>query len=107
MIFRSKADVDLSKVVDVIVRAVIRELHPGNNNPDPRTAGADPIDHFLQVAFDLVDTRDAERVVNPELEHEDINSPFQVRRQSGQSSASCAARLAHIDDFVIETGATE
>ena len=58
----------------------------------------------MKIGYDLIDRHAEERVVDPELENEDVDLAFEVRGEAGESASGRAAALTGIDDLELQTG---
>jgi hypothetical protein len=72
VLFRKRGK-DRPERPDVVLARIIRELHAGDDDRRGRLPGPHLVDDRLEIAADLIDGNAAKRVVDSELENEDID----------------------------------
>src|SRR5207248_10402605 len=100
-IFRREIGVDLPKRENVFVGGVIWQLHSGDDDARIRIPRFYHVDDRLKIVPDLCDWHAAERVVDSELENEDVDLGFEMRGQTLQSARRRSAALARVRDFEV------
>src|SRR5207237_7558212 len=99
VIFRCEIGVNLSESENVIVRAVVWQLHSGNDDSHVRILRFHLVDDRLQIISNFHNRRAAKSVVNSELENKDVDLVFEMCGQTLQPAGSCSAALAGVRDF--------
>src|SRR5205085_7097038 len=65
------------------------------------------IDNFLKIVPNLCNRHAPKGVIDPELDEEDVDLTFEMRRQTLPSAGGCAAALARVGNLVIQTRFTQ
>ena len=67
VVFCREIDIHLSERADVVIRGIVRQLHPGNDDAGVRIALLHPIDDLLEILPNLFNRNSKEGVVYSQL----------------------------------------
>jgi hypothetical protein len=99
-----KVNVHSTEGSHVVVGRVIRQLHAGNNDSHVWVALLYLVDDRLKILSNLFNRHSAEGIVYSQLENEDIDSTFEVRRKPEQPAFRGPPAGAGVSEFEIQTG---
>src|SRR4029453_4385449 len=101
---RLKIQKHLAKSENVIVGRIIRELHSCDYNSHTRIFRLHLLDDLLKILLDLNNRHSSKGIVDPELQNEDIDLAFQVRREPLQAAFRGAAGRAGVGYLKLQAG---
>src|SRR4029077_7180233 len=106
-IFGGQVGVDLAESENVIVRGIIWQLNSGDDDRPIRSARFYLVDDRLQIVSNFRDRHTAKRVVDAELENEDVDLAFKMTGQAVQSAVGRLTGLTSVGDFKAQIGRSQ